>query len=229
MKTGELPMEKLLNDDVITQLNNVFGELQEPVSVLYFGKEADCEYCDTTRQLAEEVTSLSDLLHFAAHDVESDHEIAGQYKVDKTPGLVIAAKNDDEVTDYGVRYSGVPSGHEFTSLVHDIINVSKRQTTLSEETREFLQGITEPVHMQVFVTPTCPYCPQAVVLAHQMAMENPLITAEMVEATEFPELSMRFNVSGVPQTTINDGAATVIGAAPEVQMVSEIRKALGLN
>ena len=222
-------MEKLLNEDVIKQLNDVFAELKEPVTVLYFGKESDCEHCDTTQQLAEEVTSLSELLHFAEYDIETDSEIASHYNVDRTPGLVITAKNNGELTDYGVRYSGVPAGHEFTSLVHDIINVSKRQTTLSEETREFLQGLTEPVHMQVFVTPTCPYCPQAVVLAHQMAMESPMITAEMVEATEFPELSMRFNVSGVPQTTINDGAATVIGAAPEIQMVSEIQKALGLN
>jgi hypothetical protein len=81
--------------------------------------------------------------------------------------------------------------------------------------------------MQVFVTPTCPYCPNAVLLAHQMAMENPgMIRAEGVEATEFPELSNRFGVSGVPQTTINAGAGTVIGAVPESQLFSEIRRVL---
>ena len=64
------------------------------------------------------------------------------------------------------------------------------------------------------------------VLAHQMALESPLVQAEMVEATEFPELSMRHGVSGVPQTTINDGAGTVVGAAPEDYLVAEIRSAL---
>ena len=63
-------------------------------------------------------------------------------------------------------------------------------------------------------------------LAHQMAMESPLVQAEMVEAMEFPELSERYRVSGVPQTTINDGAGTVVGAVPEDYLVDEIRQAL---
>ena len=45
--------------------------------------------------------------------------------------------------------------------------------------------MSKPVHIQVFVTLTCPYCPMAVQLAHEMAMESPLITSDMVEATEF--------------------------------------------
>lgn len=66
------------------------------------------------------------------------------------------------------------------------------------------------------------------VTAFQFAMESPLVEAEMVEAMEFPELSDRFQVSGVPQTTINMGAGTVVGAAPEQMLVEEIRSALGL-
>jgi hypothetical protein len=65
-----------------------------------------------------------------------------------------------------------------------------------------------------------------VVLAHRMAIESPLVEAEMVEAMEFPELSDRFNVGGVPQTTINAGAGTLVGAAPEEYLVIEIMKAL---
>jgi predicted DsbA family dithiol-disulfide isomerase len=65
-----------------------------------------------------------------------------------------------------------------------------------------------------------------VVLAHQMAMENALVTAEMVEAMEFPDLADRFNVSGVPQTSINDGLGTVVGAAPEEYLLQEINQAL---
>ena len=64
------------------------------------------------------------------------------------------------------------------------------------------------------------------VLAHQLAMESALVQAEMVEAMEFPELSDRHNVSGVPQTTINDGAGTVVGAYPEDQLLVEIQKSL---
>ena len=64
------------------------------------------------------------------------------------------------------------------------------------------------------------------VLAHRMAVESPLVEAEMVEATEFPELTNRFNVNGVPQTTINAGAGTLVGAAPEEYLMAEIIKAL---
>ena len=63
-------------------------------------------------------------------------------------------------------------------------------------------------------------------LAHQMAMESPMVEAEMVEAMEFPELANRHRVSGVPQTTINDGAGTVVGAVPEEHLLEEIRSAL---
>lgn len=64
------------------------------------------------------------------------------------------------------------------------------------------------------------------VLAHQMAFESPLVAAEMVEASEFPELAEQFEVSGVPQTTINQGAKNVIGAVPESRLVAEIQKAI---
>ena len=64
-------------------------------------------------------------------------------------------------------------------------------------------------------------------LAHQMAMENPgMIRAEGVEATEFPDLANRFNVRGVPQTVINAGSGMVVGAVPEQNLLSEIRRAI---
>ena len=63
-------------------------------------------------------------------------------------------------------------------------------------------------------------------LAHQIAMESPFVQSEMVEAMEFQELSNRHGVSGVPQTTINDGAGTVVGAVPESNLVAEIQRAL---
>ena len=55
-------------------------------------------------------------------------------------------------------------------------------------------------------------------------MESPMVQAEMVEATEFQELSNKYNVSGVPQTTINDGAANITGAVPESNMLAELKR-----
>jgi hypothetical protein len=65
-----------------------------------------------------------------------------------------------------------------------------------------------------------------VVLAHQMALESPMVEAEMVEAMEFSELSDRHQVSGVPQTTINDGAGRLVGAVPEEHLLAEIMRSI---
>lgn len=217
---------KLLNDEVIEQVEEIFAGLQEPVQVLFFGSEQDCDYCEDTLQLVQEVVDISDKLELSIYDIEEDAALAGQYNVDKAPGLVLAGRDGDQILDYGVRYAGIPSGHEFSSLIHTLLLVSGRDSDLSQDTRQKLQELDSPVHLMVFVTPTCPYCPRAVILAHQMAMESPMIEAEMIEATEFPELSTRFGVSGVPQTTINHGAGSVVGAVPEDQLLAEIQNAL---
>jgi glutaredoxin-like protein len=222
-------VEALLNEEISNQVKEAFAQLQNPVEVLFFGRQEDCEYCDQTLQLIEEVNALSEKLHVSTYDLDVDAEQASAFNVDKAPGLVITSRDGDQLVDYGVRFAGVPSGHEFSSLIQDLILVSGRDSRLSQQTRDLLADLTEPVSLQVFVTPTCPYCPQAVILAHQMAMESPLVQAEMIEAMEFPELSSKHGVSGVPQTTINDGAGHVVGAVPEQNLLSEIIRSANGN
>jgi glutaredoxin-like protein len=147
-------MTDLLNDDIKQQVSQFFEQMQEPVQVIFFEKKSDCEYCAETRQMVEEVTALSDEIDLAVYDLEDDEAIAGQYKVDKAPGIVIAGRDGDQVLDYGIRFAGIPSGHEFSSLIHDIILVSGRDSGLSPHTKEILKGLESPVHLQVFVTPT---------------------------------------------------------------------------
>ena len=220
-------MEKVLNDQIVKQIEEAFAEVQEPVQVLFFGSKDNCDYCNEAKQLLEEVTALNDKLELSVYDVQEHAEVAEQYNVTNTPGIVIAAKDNAEVKNLGIHFSGIPSGHEFSTLISDILIVSKRESGLDEKTREFLKNLTEPLHLQVFVTPTCPYCPRAVLLAHQMAMENPqMIIAEGVEATEFPDLANQFNVRGAPQTVINAGKGMVVGAVPEQNLVAEIMRAL---
>ena len=147
-------MARLLDDNITQQITEVFNGLQSPVQVLFFGQKENCEYCDDTRQMVEEVTALSDKIDMAVYDLNEDSGIAQQYKVDKAPGIAILGKDGDQFLDYGVRYAGIPSGHEFSSLIHDLVLVSGRDSGLSEDTRKFLDGIKEPVQLQVFVTPT---------------------------------------------------------------------------
>lgn len=147
-------MAQLLNDDIIKQIQEVFSDLKNPVHLMFFGSKHDCPYCDDTRQLVEEVAAISDMLSIAVYDMEADGDLAAKFNVDKAPGLVIAAKEGEQITDFGVRLSGIPSGHEFTSLIQDIILVSNRDSGLNPQTRAFLKGLDKPILLQVFVTPT---------------------------------------------------------------------------
>lgn len=221
---------KLLDDETKGQVKEFFNELDKPVKMIFFGStEQNCEYCSETIGLLNEIAELHELISIEEYDLEKNQDIASQYNVDKVPMSVIAGMDADEIIDYGIRLAGIPAGHEFTTLINDLVMVSKQDSGLSPEIREKLSTLENSVNLQVFVTPTCPYCPQAVILAHQMAMESKFVTGEMVEAMEFAELSTQFNVSGVPHTIINSGSGEVVGAVPETRLMIEIEKALSNN
>ncbi len=221
-------MSELINEEIKKQIGQVFAAIRQPVQILFFGTQAECEYCQDIRQLLEEVVALSSELGLSVYDVVDDAAAAQQYHVDKAPMLIVAAREGDRFVDTGIRYAGLPAGHEFTTLIEAIVLVSGRDSGLKQPTRELLKNLKKPVYLQVFVTTSCPYCPQAVLLAHRMAMENPaMIRAEGVESMEFPDLADEFNVSGVPQTTINQGIGTVIGAVPEAHLLAEIQRVAG--
>ena len=148
-------MEKLLNDNIAQQVKEVFIEaLLHPVKILFFGNRDRCEFCEPALALLEELVPLSDKLALSVHDMEDDPITAQKYRVDKTPGIVLAARDGETITDYGVRFAGMPSGHEFTSLINSIIMVSQRSGGLDETSRKFLSTVKSDVILQVFVTPT---------------------------------------------------------------------------
>ena len=146
--------DRLLSEGIVSQVQEVFAQLNHPVEVLFFGSKSDCDYCQDTLQLVEELVEISGKLHLQTFDIDEDAAVAKQYNVDKVPGLVIAGRDGDKILDYGVRLAGIPSGHEFSSLIQDMILVSNRDSGLDSDTREFLGGLTQPVLLQVFVTPT---------------------------------------------------------------------------
>ena len=112
-------------------------------------------YNAITRQLLDEVVALSDKLSLSVHDLSAEPDLAHLYKTEgKAPALVIAARDDDRVTDYGIRYLGVPSGHEFTTLIQDLILVAGRDSGLSPQVRNYVRSLSKPLHLEVFVTPT---------------------------------------------------------------------------
>ena len=211
----------LLNKEIAEQVKQELADLAGPARLVVFTQEFECEFCAETRQLVEEVAQLSDQLTAEVYDFVTDKEKAEELDIDKIPAIAIIGAQD-----YGVRFYGIPSGYEFTSLLHAIRMVAVGEPELSEETIQALAEVTEPVHVQVFVTPTCPYCPSSVVLAHQLAVASPMLRADMVEATEFPHLAMKYQVMGVPRTVIN-GTAHIEGAAPEPMVLEKLWEALG--
>ena len=214
----------LLKEEDRQHLIEEFEALKNPVKLLMFTQELECEYCRETRMIAEEVAELSDSISLEVYNFVTDEEVAEQYGIDKIPAIAVL-RDDDKPVDYGIRYYGIPSGYEFSSIIEDVMMVSQGESGLSEATKTQVAELTEPLHLQVFVTPTCPYCPRAVRLAHQLAMESDLIRADMVEAVEFPHLSVKYQVQGVPRTVINE-TVHVEGAVPEPMLMTKLKEAV---
>lgn len=206
----------LLQEKDRTYIKDLFAKLENDVKIVYFTQEIECQYCSETHQILEELSELSEHLKLEVYNFVTDKEVAEKYHIDKIPATVIEGERD-----YGIRYYGIPSGYEFSSVLEDIVDVAKGDSGLSEESKTLLAEITTPLRLQVFVTPTCPYCPKAVLLAHKIAIENEFVTADMVEATEFPHLSMRYNVRGVPRTMVGEDYP-IEGALPENAFIQKI-------
>ena len=145
---------KLLDETIRSAVQEMFDDLEKGVRLLFFGSQANCDYCEETLMLAQEVAELSDRISLSVHDLDKEPVLAAQLHVDKAPSLVVAGLDGDRVVDYGVRFAGIPAGHEFGSLIQVISLVSKGDSRLADETRRYLAGLKEPLHLQVFVTPT---------------------------------------------------------------------------
>jgi glutaredoxin-like protein len=216
---------QLLDDKTRADVQKMLADLAGPARLVMFTQEVECDFCAETRQLVEEVAALSDDLSVEVHDFMADTEAVERYGIDKIPAIAIMGGDGQ---DYGVRYYGIPSGYEFTSLLHDILAVGAGPGAvgLSPDTLAALENLSKPVHLQVFVTPTCPYCPRAVLLAHAMAIVSDKVRADTVEATEYPHLAIKYSVMGVPRTVINEDHF-VEGAAPEPMLLAKILEAVG--
>ena len=198
-----------------------FNEMDKPVKLVYFTQKFECDHCQITNELLNELASLSEKISLEVYDFVGDVDKVKQYAIDEIPAVVIVGEKD-----YGIRFYGAPAGYEFSSLIEDIIDVSNGTTSLSEETKRALAQLKEALHIKVFVTPTCPYCPRAVRMAHLMALESDLVRGDMIEATEFPHLSHRYNVGAVPKVVIND-VVEFEGALPENLYLEKVKHAEG--
>lgn len=211
---------KILDDKVMKDVIKALSKMKNEVNLVLFTKEEDCHLCKDMHQLMTELTTANPLVKLQAYDFDKDKAEVEKYNIDKVPALVVMDEKDR-----GIRLFGIPSGYEFSSLLSAILMVSTGITKLKDETKKYLDSLKEDIHLQVFVTPTCPHCPPAVILAHQMAYYSDKVRADMVEVTEFPHLGDKYSVAGVPRTVINEDWFQE-GAAPESYIIEKIKESV---
>ncbi len=211
----------LKNDDIKAIKEMFQKDLKGDVNLMLFydDKKEACEYCNETRELLKELVSADSRIKLVEYDINKSQKEAKFLGIDKVPALIIGGSRV-----YNAIYFGIPAGYEFASLLEDIVDASKGITRLSNTTKERLKELKKPVDIKVFVTPTCPWCPKAVRLAHQFAMESKFITGSMIESSEFMQLSEKFKVMAVPKIVINDDVSFE-GAQPEEKFLEYVMNA----
>ncbi len=212
-------MEKFLNNEIASQLSDVFSRMTKATKMVLF-VDGTCNTCLETKQLLEEVAELSDKLSLEVFEINESKEEAEKYDVTLTPSFIFL---DDKGEYRGVKFNGFPGGHEINSFVAAIMEMGGAEHPLPPSVIERIKKIDKPVNIKVFVTLSCPHCPDAVSNAHRIAMLNSNVSGEMIEAQTFYEMSTKYNVSGVPKIVIND-EHELVGNQPIEQFLNVIEK-----
>jgi glutaredoxin-like protein len=217
----------IISEQDAAQLRDLFAEqLTRDVTIVHYTQHESrlivpgvvpCATCRDNLTLLEELVGLDDHLHLEMHDFKAEADLAAQHGIEKIPATVVRGADGGE----RARFFGVPAGYEFTTLLEDVLEVGGAGPQLSAESTAALAGLEGEVHIQVFVTPTCPYCPLAVRVGHMLALGSEKVVADMVMATEFPQLSQRYGVMAVPKVVINE-TRSFEGAVPEDLFVQQV-------
>ncbi len=139
----------MIRDDDALEVRERLKGMVNPVRLVHFTQELNLEYGREARQLLEELAALSDQLSLEVINFLLDKEKVAKYAVDKVPATAVR-----DGKDYGIRFYGLPAGYEFSTLLDAILRVSTGDSGLKPESREKLASLNQPVHLQVFVTPT---------------------------------------------------------------------------
>lgn len=220
----------ILDEQTRTQVEALFQPIIKPVEIAVYtagsglvvpGRDEPGLEKDTL-ELLEEVAALHPMITVKAGKV-SDPDVQG-LNLTHTPAILFREGGSDR---HNLRFLGMPAGYEFTTLLEVLVMLGTGDSGLKPGLKADLAKVNTPVHMQAFVTPGCPYCPRAVVTSYRFALENPNILAEGVEASEFPILSGKYRIQGVPDTVIHAGDKTerVLGGQPEHVFLQGVLKA----
>ncbi|MBI2220631.1 MAG: hypothetical protein HYU53_05430 [Acidobacteria bacterium] len=142
----------LLADADLKQLQETFAELKNPVKIVFFTQTLNCETCDIAKQVLSEVVRINDKITLEERNFLLEKDEAARLGIDRVPAVAVLGDNG---TDHGIRFFGAPHGYEFSSLLESILLTGGAdEVGLSEDSMALLASLKEPVHIQVFVTPT---------------------------------------------------------------------------
>jgi glutaredoxin-like protein len=139
----------LIGDDNALEIRERFKSMVHPVKLVHFTQELNLEYGREAKQFLTELLPLSDRLSLEVYNFLLDRDKVSEYEIDKVPATAVRNRKD-----YGIRFYGLPAGYEFASLLDAILSVSHSDSGLKAENKEKLAKLSQPVHLQVFVTPT---------------------------------------------------------------------------
>jgi len=140
----------LLTDEVTAELGEAFAGLVNPVRLVVFSQALAEPVSEEVRRLVEELAALDPRLVAESRNFVLDQQRASELGIERIPAIAVLG----EEKDYGVRLYGLPTGYEFGSLVESILDVSRGESSLSEETRANLAVLNQDVRLRVFSTPT---------------------------------------------------------------------------
>ncbi len=179
-------------------IRDVLSKMENAVRLKLFTSADKCIACKDVLLLIQELTTHSlgkiEYENISLDDADGKKK-AATYNVSRAPTIIFV--------DYGIRYTGAPIGLELAPFVQTIIMASTGQTVLGDLANEQLARIKKPVTLEVIVTPTCPYCAQAVLLENSLAIMSENVSVDVVESYENPDIARKYEVTGVPVTIIN--------------------------
>ena len=130
-------------------LEAVLANIAAPVKLAFFTQTFGCEICLPARQIVDHVASLSDQIGIEEFNPVLDRDQVEAYGIQRVPAIAVVGE-----VDTGIRFYGVPEGHELVSLVESILLVASGDSGLSEESRAQIEAVEHPIDIQVYVTPT---------------------------------------------------------------------------
>lgn len=211
------PRDPQLGREVENQLKDILDKLPHTVPVyLFTEKGQDDPLTRAARDLVRAFRSISKKIDFREYELGS--EFARKWDVTSSPTILLDPEH------YSIRYLGVPYGEEGRTFLAAILLVGTRTSNLNEQSLNVLRKIDTPREIKLFVSATCPYCPDQAINAIKAVIANPeLFSLQMIDIQSNPELTDRYSAYSVPQTFAND-VLIAQGAQPEELFALSLEK-----